>query len=315
MKRKAIYTLLLIASFGSGYSQSVDLFKGLIQYFPLDNSTSDLSKNALPTEVTGTLVPAKGYQGVDNTSYDFNQGSIHIADTLQVPIPFTISYWMYVTPLTSGWESFYNTPNRSVELGISGYSTISPRCSLYVNNNFDVRFDDFNSVISTNQWTHLMYEMRTDSILLFMNGSLASKQYNYQKITSSMQFVDAELGSFGGRIDEFRIYDRILNEREKKLLADPNATITGDEKATFSSNQVSIYPNPSSHLLHINVENSAECSISILNTVGNVVLETIYSSKNGSTPLPIDISSFEKGIYYVKISAANKHLVQKVVVE
>ena len=101
-----------------------------------------------------------------------------------------------------------------------------------------------------------------------------------------------------------------------RLIVDYNALITSAE--TENRNQVSsdfkVYPNPADGLFTIEVlTNSKETFIlNVSNMLGqNVVSEAI--NVNGDVRRDIDLTSFEKGVYFVSVEDGSQKLVKKVV--
>lgn len=82
----------------------------------------------------------------------------------------------------------------------------------------------------------------------------------------------------------------------------PNST----NSASFSA--VSVYPNPVKDLLYISLPDSP-ASILIYDVNGNVVWQ---QQLNGDA-LPINVSGYKKGIYFVKITSRNQSLVTKLI--
>jgi hypothetical protein len=69
-----------------------------------------------------------------------------------------------------------------------------------------------------------------------------------------------------------------------------------------------IYPNPTDNILNLNfwLQESADVFYSIVSFLGNEVkTETQIGNFNGNQNLTIDVSSLEKGIYYIKLRAGN----------
>lgn len=76
------------------------------------------------------------------------------------------------------------------------------------------------------------------------------------------------------------------------------------------ASQISLYPNPASDVITVNVPQGAEI-ITITNLVGQVISEINVDSELTS----IDIKNLEAGVYFVKITKADKTAVIKFVVE
>ncbi len=70
---------------------------------------------------------------------------------------------------------------------------------------------------------------------------------------------------------------------------------------------VAIYPNPASTVLRIN-SNGDVTSVRLVNTIGQVV----YNNNNASD---IDISSYDKGVYFISVDTKNGTTTQKVLIQ
>lgn len=76
---------------------------------------------------------------------------------------------------------------------------------------------------------------------------------------------------------------------------------------------VELFPNPTSNdaTLNITVVNSSESSVTVLNTVGQVVYQTASSLNAGSNKVNIDTKQFAAGIYNVVIATENGSVTKK----
>lgn len=73
--------------------------------------------------------------------------------------------------------------------------------------------------------------------------------------------------------------------------------------------QVSIYPNPSNGIFNLTLSNAGQYNVSAINAVGQVVFT---KSVNG-TQTTLDLSTFERGVYFITIENASNKMVQRVV--
>jgi hypothetical protein len=242
MKKILLSSLLAIC----GMSFSQDLNDGLIQYFPFDSDANDHSSNGFIGQVNGTVSSVAGFQGLPNTAYDFENGYVKINDTLTLTIPFTIDFWYYPDTCTEGYCSnkIYTSPYTSNENGTlhiqhtSGRnSVIEPECSLfvYIPQRIDIRLEAHRNQFSVpiQKWNHFTYEFGNNSAKSFVNNSFLNEETGLPN--ASFKLPDMSFGDATGKIDEFRIYNRILSQEEKTMLADPNRTITAIETTQTST--------------------------------------------------------------------------------
>ena len=95
------------------------------------------------------------------------------------------------------------------------------------------------------------------------------------------------------------------NFKSDELMSDMNFTNSTNIENT--DNNISIYPNPTSNFIEITAENI--CSIKIIDISGKI----IYSFETTDNSTTIDLSKFEKGIYFVKISTDNSTYSKKII--
>ncbi|MCG8700801.1 MAG: carbohydrate-binding protein [Bacteroidales bacterium] len=80
---------------------------------------------------------------------------------------------------------------------------------------------------------------------------------------------------------------------------------------TPSLNDVSIYPNPSTGVLNININSEESAALKIINISG----ATVYNSFIDSKVNAIDVSDLEPGIYMVEINTTTNTTLQKVIIK
>lgn len=94
-------------------------------------------------------------------------------------------------------------------------------------------------------------------------------------------------------------------------------TFVSTEQA-FGNGQVSIYPNPSTGTFTVEISNAKEGQhkIEIFDMIGSVVdIKAVSALANGTITQTFDLSTFTKGIYFVKVSRKDTSKVFKVIVE
>lgn len=85
---------------------------------------------------------------------------------------------------------------------------------------------------------------------------------------------------------------------------------------SLEDQQVIVYPNPASDLIHIRVKNggSEEIDIQIVNIPGQVDQQSsgIYSGKGEE--IPINVSHLEPGIYLLKVNTAGTASLHRIII-
>ena len=77
----------------------------------------------------------------------------------------------------------------------------------------------------------------------------------------------------------------------------------------------SVFPNPTNGILNLEVGSQASSSyqITVRDAVGKIVLSDSFNP-NGSAKKQVDLSSFDRGIYFISIDNGEERTVKKVVV-
>jgi len=95
----------------------------------------------------------------------------------------------------------------------------------------------------------------------------------------------------------------------------PNSNdTTPDIKAmqTAMQNGISVYPNPSTSTINVTInsfDSSKTAAVYLMDIAGNIE----YSKQVTSVPVPINISGFAEGVYFVKVVIGKKELFYRVV--
>jgi len=76
---------------------------------------------------------------------------------------------------------------------------------------------------------------------------------------------------------------------------------------------VSIYPNPTSGKIHISIENyNRNIDIAVYSALGKLVIEKTDVDSEG---LSLDLSDYERGVYFIKVTTDSNSIVKRVVIE
>jgi len=72
--------------------------------------------------------------------------------------------------------------------------------------------------------------------------------------------------------------------------------------------QIAIYPNPSNGIIHFNWNHTADATLEIFNSIGQIILKQSMSDR-------VDLTQFQAGIYCVKITAPDFSETKKIILE
>lgn len=206
-----------------------DLDHGLTRHYEFSGNAFDESGNEQHGEVYGAQITDR--YGIAESAYAFDgQNNVTVPSVANWGEQLTITFWFYAE----------QTPHNQVLFGSregsSGATLVNFRSVLH--DDATVSFQVYSnesgntSVISENTaqlfaWNHVICEIdlvrNTETIIL--NGVETSRTYDF-----SPRYLDEDIGfgnwkhpyasssGLNGKIDEVRIYDRVLLQKEKDIL-------------------------------------------------------------------------------------------------
>jgi hypothetical protein len=101
------------------------------------------------------------------------------------------------------------------------------------------------------------------------------------------------------------LFGKIINVVRAPL----GGAVMTDVESKESENKVVIYPNPSKGVFTLNTNTSGNYSYEVMDVVGRVVYK---GQNNGNAESTIDLTSFPKGMYNVKVSSENNVSMHKI---
>ncbi len=131
----------------------------------------------------------------------------------------------------------------------------------------------------------------------------------YDTLTIGKKGTITAMSEYNGKLLVAGTFTRINNTQANSIalidFSTSGINLKQDDK------NLTLYPNPTSDILTIKVENgNREGSVKLFNQLGQIV----YSQINGVFQ-PVDVSTFAKGVYFAEVRQEDKVMRQKVVVE
>jgi len=203
--------------------------KGLIAYWNFDregDEAEDVSGNGF----NGTINNCEFEKGIIGKALKFNGTGSYVEvqhDEKLMPEKFTISAW--IKPVSFEAQdrgpiivSKYGPPAYNGYLLLQEGTTGKP--ALHTADNQDMKGDRYRAIapkpISTNEWHFIAGTFDGSKLCIYVDGVLkASAQGSFDIDENGVLVIGAqswnkELGLFTGLIDEVKIYDRALSEKE-----------------------------------------------------------------------------------------------------
>lgn len=97
----------------------------------------------------------------------------------------------------------------------------------------------------------------------------------------------------------------------------PNGCTINVKELTINKIDFDIFPNPASQQVHVkvNLENSKDIDISLINTLGQIMMHKTHKGYNGENNIDLNLNTIAAGIYFVKVKCGNDENVKKLIVE
>jgi hypothetical protein len=335
--KKTAYILVILLS-----TISTNLFSQTpVVYYPLNGNAIDSSGKGLHGRMENcTPIPDR---------FKRPNGAIKLDNVVNVknskitfPTPdiegfysdvFTYTLWVkvpsYLSLLKDNDYTIFemgNTDNSYHWFTVNNSSSISDRGfgSGTSNNISDITkahsYCSQSAVVDTAKWYHLVFVRDTGNTRLYVNGSLKSTtsvhslKPKYTKGDSTASFNLYKIfGDYTVFVDELRIYDKVLTTAQIAALYTPAPANSGINNISEET-KFKIYPNPSKGNVQLDYE------ITVNNELANVTIydldgRALISNRNVLPHENIDISSLNKGLYFVCIKYNEQAITKKIVVE
>lgn len=220
---------------------------GPIAYWPLNNSTADLSGNN-HTGVFTALSPTQDHQGVNNNAFQFNgySSKISFADATDLHLyntDYTISAWVWLDGYNSGLNTSIISRRGAVGPG-NGFIWVftglgsAPAGNLAFNNG-TVTDQWGTGPVATGFW-HLLtavYNYQAQTFTPYLDGVAGTPQYSFgtnpstgYRLTVGYDSAADQTNSGGyylnGRMSDLRFYNRALSSTEVQGIKSSAAYIT-----------------------------------------------------------------------------------------
>ncbi len=211
-------------------SQDPDISTGLQLYYSFDNASDlahDYSGNAYNGTLQGTVLPIASSTGIKGGSAYFTRAQfsrMEVPSTALLGNSYTKSAWMYVTTdggSGAGIIAHPTKPLRSHALIETGAGTVTATNYNYTG------YPYISQVYSGGKWTHVVatYDSTSKVLSLYKDGALATSTSNVDPATATDRTMligatatGGATRSFGGNLDEVRVYTRALSADEINYL-------------------------------------------------------------------------------------------------
>lgn len=334
-----IFTIAILALSINAFAQVPTT--GLVGYWPFTGTANDLSgsgNNGIIHNVTltsdrfGNLNSAYQFVGNDNNTVSYivaNHNNLPAGNT-----PRTISVWVtndtYGVPGGSGNDGHpiigYGTPATNSANELMFFTTSSNVANVRYggfNNDFDMPF-----TYSLSTWYNLVATFDGTTANIYINNSLVgSGNYSSWNTVLDSMVIGAQTTRtrfHNGKIDDIRIYNRVLNSSEIASLFNEslcyqtitvtdtliiNANITGFNPISYQ-NSIRIFPNPTSDQITINFGGNYSTMNGYTLKITNSLSQIVYTTPINTQTTTVDLSTWTgNGIYFVHLIDAQSNTI------
>ncbi|OAD24035.1 LamG domain protein jellyroll fold domain protein, partial [Candidatus Thiomargarita nelsonii] len=208
-----------------------DLSDGLVAYYPFDGNAQDASGNGNHGTVNGATLTEDRF-GNPESAYSFNgiNNYIDLGNVIATNV-FSFSVWFTTNSSKRNQTILGNyRPCSYVDTGFIlinyGREIESGGPRLQLNKNAAL---DYSEDIADNRWHHVVGVFGNNSFYFYVDGILRGSEtgsYNQTSINTKVGAADAISGGcgvtgesyFNGKIDDIRIYNRVLSKSEIQQL-------------------------------------------------------------------------------------------------
>jgi len=238
----------------SNSDNTISLSKGLVAHYEFEGNAKDSSGNGNHGKEYGGVSYVDGVKG-KAIAFDGINDYIEVKDdnSLDLINQFSISLWINPEEnqkIFAGLVDKSHATNKGASSWVlQQASGVAGKYYLgYFNGNpwsNDYGNDYFIST-STNTWNHLVVIKNKNIVLYYLDGILVSKENNNDTTSKNNNLplwigaVNGQDRNYNGKMDDLRIYNRVLNESEVKELYNlksnnPVSFYKGDATKDFST--------------------------------------------------------------------------------
>jgi len=278
---KNILLIFVFVLFGmETIAQTTNLNNGLVAYYPFNGNANDESGKGNNGTVNGATLTADR-NGKQNQAYYFDGLNNYVRlPELSLSGSFSLSLWIRSESIAYGWASMItkwnHNNNRSFTLGIENNKNIGLGIS-DLKNQTNANLHAFNvSYNAIGVWKHIcaIYNMENGTRYIYIDGILQGSKKD-ESISIYRGTATTYLGTvhlanehfFKGKMDDVRIYNRVLSDTEIQELYQLNTNFTAMQTENAKKTETNVATNSSSTAKSTtnNTTNNSTANVSVWN--------------------------------------------------
>lgn len=273
----------------------------LVAWYPFDNDGSDLSGNNHHATVNGATLVNAGIGDAGNKAYSFDGISNDIyVQNLEPLQQFSISAWYKTSYLRGTIASLWGAGY----ISINNYEDNAPGQAYAAIENSYANYSLFKdtAITSDDTWHHMVLTVNTEEIKFYVDKRLIKTEPVVGRIDFNFStwylgvYENGTTMRYKGLIDDVRFYKGSISK--SVIDAIYAKTIPNAIKERYSDIDIIAYPNPSNGIIYIKASAGTTVrSVEVYNIHGTKVL-----LKTGNITDGIDLTSLNKGLYFIKVT-------------
>lgn len=221
------FALILIFAIAIQPASSQNVVEGLVAYWALDETEGDTAGDSSGNGHDGTLIgdPQWTEDGYIGGALTFDQA----ADEVNIPFhkdlnqeAFTISAWANVEPGSAGHRAVISSRHEPPTSGYIIYAEPGNTWQFWTGNGDPAWVSVQGPAVTLGDWDHVAGVYADGKQMFYVNGELAGEEDSNPNFNAEQEFLigaganerAAHAYLFKGRIDEVRLYNRVLDEDE-----------------------------------------------------------------------------------------------------
>jgi len=299
-----------------GKSCTITPADGLVAYYPFSGNANDESVYKNHGIVEGAILTTDK-DDIENRAYYFDgiNDLIKLTGGLRITNTFTISFLAY-SENASGYSNIIG--DGSSDAGGSDFLINFRGNDIGIRADKDASLDyedsspeGLQNLNLVNNWVHVIWTMSPTTSKIYVNGAekiTLNEPGSNEGYHDPFSYIGARNvwstpdNFFKGKLDEIKIYNRVLSFDEIKALSNSYGLISGTDD--FLYEMIRIYPNPVSNILY--VEGITEnVRFTIINYQGRIIQHKLLKGNR------VDLSSLKEGIYLIKFETGSGNLTRK----